>query len=169
MSSRGHVLREGNEVGHARFVFNTASALPWVLREGVSASSVECHEEPSPAICWRLLSPNNRQLGRSADVFDDLPAGLRAVEQFLIGLDEAEPLVTRHTGPVRWTWRVLAGNQVVAMSGRSFEAERQAVRTLEKFLATAVLASAVPELMGSPTRSDPCPDPLPIVDRWRVR
>ena len=123
-----------------------------------------------PGICWRLLSPNNRQLGRSADVFDDLPACVRAVERFLMGLADAEPLVTRHSAPVRWTWRVLEGNHVVAMSGRSFEAERQAIRTLDNFLASAVLASVVPELVGIPAaRQDPCPDPLPLIDRWRIR
>jgi hypothetical protein len=157
-------------VGQARFVFNMASALPWIVRDGTVAAPVVRDEAPSRAICWRLLSPNNRQLGRSADVFDDLAACLHAVELFLVGLPDAEPLVTRHTGPVRWTWRVLEGNHVVAMSGRSFEAERQAVRTLDNFLASAVFASTVPEVMRLPaTRSDPSHDPLPVVERWRVR
>ena len=132
--------------------------------------SVDLDEIPSPAICWRLLSPNNRQLGRSADVFDDLPACVRAVERFIMGLEDAEPLVTRRTAPVRWTWRVLEGNHVVAMSGRSFEAERQAVRTLDKFLASAAVASSAPELMGLPvTRLERVPEPLPIIDRSRAR
>jgi hypothetical protein len=132
--------------------------------------SVDLGEVPTPAICWRLLSPNNRQLGRSADVFDDLPACVRAVELFLSGLDDAEPLVTRRTAPVRWTWRVLEGNHVVAMSGRSFEAERQAIRTLDKFLASAAVASAAPELMGLPrTRIERVSEPLPLIDRSRAR
>jgi hypothetical protein len=156
-------------VGQARFVFNMASALRWVVPDEAVPRPVDLDEAPSPAICWRLLSPNNRQLGRSADVFDDLPTCVRAVELFLLGLADAEPLVTCHTAPTRWTWRVLEGNHVVAMSGRSFEAERQAVRTLDNFLASAVLASAVPEVVGLPaTRSDPCPEPIPLIDRRRT-
>lgn len=157
-------------MGQTRFVFNAASALPWVVGDGDAVGPVDPRDERSPAVCWRLLSPNNRQLGRSADVFDDLPACVRAVELFLLGLDDAEPLVTRHTSPVRWTWRVLEGNRVVAMSARSFESERQAIRTLDNFLASAVLASAVPELMGmSSANHDPYPDPLPLVSRRRTR
>lgn len=157
-------------MGQARFVFNMASALPWLVPDDSAAGPVDIDEVLSPAICWRLLSANNRQLGRSADVFDDLSVCVRAVELFLLRLPDAEPLVTRQSGPVRWTWRVLEGNHVVAMSGRSFEAERQATRTLDNFLASAVLASAVPEVVALPaTRSDPCPEPLPLIDRWRIR
>jgi hypothetical protein len=163
-------LREGNEVGQARFVFSMAAGLPWVVPEGPALKSVELDEISSPSICWRLLSPNNRQLGRSADVFDDLPTCVRAVERFIMGLEHAEPLVTRRTAPVRWTWRVLEGNHVVAMSGRSFEAERQAVRTLNKFLASAAVASVLPELMGLPlTRIERVPGPLPRINRRQVR
>jgi hypothetical protein len=157
-------------VRQARFVFNTASALPWIVRDGVPAAPVDVQEERSTAICWRLLSPNNRQLGRSADVFDSLAGCVHAVELFLVGLKDAEPLVTRHMVPVRWTWRMLEGNHVVAMSGRWFEAERQAIRTMDKFLTSAELASAVPEVMGPhSTRHEPSPDLLPVVDRWRAR
>ena len=157
-------------MGQARFVFNMASALPWVVPDLAAPRPVELFEVATPAICWRLLSPNNRQLGRSADVFDDLPACARAVELFLMGLADAEPLVTRHAAPVRWTWRVLEGNHVVAMGGRSFESERLAIRTLDNFLASAVLAPVVPELVGlAAMRPDPGPDPLPLNDRRRLR
>jgi hypothetical protein len=157
-------------VGQARFVFNVAAALPWVVQDGAVPVSVDVAEVPSPAICWRLLSPNNRQLGRSADVFDDLASCVRAVDLLRVGLDDAEPLVTLLKAPVRWTWRVLEGNHVVAMSGRSFEAERQAMRTLDNFLDSATLASVVPEMMGPPTRrSDPFPEPLPLIVRRRIR
>jgi hypothetical protein len=170
MGSRGHVLREGTDVGQARFVFNMTAALPWVGHDVAAPVSVDIGEVPSPAVCWRLLSPNNRQLGRSADVFDDLLSCVHAVELLLFGLDEAEPLVTRHTTPVRWTWRVLEGNHVVAMSGRFFESERQAVRTLDNFLTSAAIASAVPEVMGFPaSRSEPVSDPLLFIDRRRIR
>jgi hypothetical protein len=135
-------------VGRARFVFNTTSVLPPIARNGDSASLPDLDQERTSGICWRLLSPNNRQLGRSADVFDDLAACVRAVDLFLAGLDHAEPLVTRQMFPVRWTWRVFEGSSVVAMSGRWFESQRQAIRTLDNFLASAGLASVVPEVMG---------------------
>jgi hypothetical protein len=135
----------------ARFVFNMASALPWFVADGTAHGTLDLDGARSPTVCWRLLSPNNRQLGRSAELFDDLAACRRALEQLLLGLCDAEPLVTRHTAPVRWTWRLLLGNHVVAMSGRSFETERQATRTLDNFLASAALASVVPEVVGIPT------------------
>jgi hypothetical protein len=135
-------------LSHARFVFNLTGVLPWAAPEDGAEQSHELHVAAPSPICWRLLSPNNRQLGRSAEEFGDLTSCRRAVEEFVIGLDESEPLLTRRTGPVRWTWRVLQGNVLVAISGRSFETKRQAARTLDNFLSSAPLALITPDLMN---------------------
>jgi hypothetical protein len=135
----------------ARFVFNAASASPWFATDGAAHGTVGVDVVARPPVCWRLLSPNNRQLGRSAELFDDLASARVDLDQFRLRLDDVEALVTRHTAPVRWTWRLLLGNRVVAMSGRSFETERQATRTLENFVASAAVASVIPEVVGIPT------------------
>jgi hypothetical protein len=136
-------------LSHARFVFNLTNVLPWAAAPEDGASpSHELHVATLSPICWRLLSPNNRQLGRSAEEFGDLTGCRRAVEAFVLGLDASEALLTRHMGPVRWTWRVLQGNLVVARSGRSFETKRQAARTLDNFLSSAPLALITPDLMN---------------------
>ena len=135
----------------ARFVFNVASVPPWFVAAGGAHATVALDVAQLPTVCWRLLSPNNRQLGRSAELFNDLAACRLALDELLLGLEGTEPLVTRQTKPVRWTWRLLLGNHIVAMSGRSFETERQATRTLHNFLASAARASVVPEVVGMPT------------------
>jgi hypothetical protein len=135
-------------LSHARFVFNLTSVLPWAAPEDGASHSQQLHVATPMRICWRLLSPNNRQLGRSAEEFGDLTSCRRAVEGFVLRLDASEPLLTRHTGPVPWTWRVLQGNRVVAISGRSFETRRQAARTLDNFLSSAPLALITPDLMN---------------------
>jgi hypothetical protein len=124
-------------VGQARFVFNV-TCLP-----GIGASTTSM-------VCWRLLSPNNRQLGRSAGVFHDLPSGRRAVDELLRSLSAAEPSLTRQGGSGGWLWRIISANEVIATSGRSFETRRQALRTVQNFLVTAPLATVTSELMNLP-------------------
>jgi hypothetical protein len=110
------------------------------------------------ALCWRLLSPNNRQLGRSVATFDDVDSCLAAVRHLVAELAELEPVIVRTSRPVRWSWRALLHDEPVAVSARTFESERQAGRTLDIFLADAPLASVAAGVLPLPA---PRPTPVP--------
>lgn len=92
------------------------------------------------AVLWRLLSGNNRQLGRCAGVFDDIPSAREAAKSLQQGLDACEQIIVRLAVPPRWAWSIMHGGSVAAVSGRSYESERAAVRGLDLFVTGAAVA-----------------------------
>ena len=97
------------------------------------------------AVHWRLLSGNNRQLGRSSTLYADEGSARAAAIQLIEELDVSEHLVVRLTGPTRWVWSIWQDRTVLAVSGRSFEMERAATRGLDRFIESAVLAPGLAE------------------------
>jgi hypothetical protein len=121
---------------------------------------------PAPLICWRLLAPDDRQLGRSPGRFKDVEGCLASVDALLAGFDELQPRSLRLACPVRWWWEIFSSDtsDPVAISARTLEKERQACRTLETFFAVArkgagdadrdAAAVAAPSPRGRAGRSD---------------
>jgi hypothetical protein len=93
---------------------------------------------------WRLLSGNNRELGRGADAYDDAPACRLAVEEIQLRIDELQPAVRRlHAA---WTWQLERTGEVVASSGRRFDRLIRCEQNLAQFrarLADAQFSSTV--------------------------
>jgi hypothetical protein len=86
---------------------------------------------------WRLLSGNNRQLGRSAELFDGVAEARLAVVTIRAAGNALERYVVRRMAPVRWGWSLMLDGVVVAVSGRAYEGERTVVHALEHFLSAA--------------------------------
>ena len=121
-------------MGQARFIFS---------RVWLGTSTHPDQETLTPAR-WRLVSGNNRLLGRSAEVFDDIDLARAAAERFQAALPLAEPIVGRVASPARWVWSLLLGGGVCAVSGRGYEMERVALHSLDLFLAGAATAPVGP-------------------------
>ena len=74
---------------------------------------------------WRLLATNNRDLARSPIAYpdaDDCRAAVRWLQQNVLHLRIA---IVR-AGPSSWSWRILAGETVVAISSRDYQRRIQA-------------------------------------------
>lgn len=69
---------------------------------------------------WRLLSNNNRDLGRAASAFGNVDLCLAAVQYLRRHAADATPVVVR-TGRSDWTWRVQVGEVAVAVSSRRYQ------------------------------------------------
>lgn len=89
---------------------------------------------------WRLLSGNNRELGRSAYAFDDAEACRTELEKLLADLDVLEARL-RLLAAHRWCWELLRDGVVVAVAGHPFERQVRCRQVLEQFLRDAPLAS----------------------------
>jgi hypothetical protein len=89
---------------------------------------------------WRLLSGNNRELGRSAYAFDDAEACRTELEKLLADLDVLEPRL-RLLAAHRWCWELLRDGIVVAIAGHPFERQVRCRQVLQQFLRDAPLAS----------------------------
>ena len=89
-------------------------------------------------VTWRLLATNNRDLGRSSTVFPDLVTCEAAVLR-LRRENAALQAVTTRTGPTSWSWRIIQGDTVVAVSSRAYQ------RRIQADYAGGVVLALIPE------------------------
>jgi hypothetical protein len=100
----------------------------------LSHRGVDAVDLPPPAeVTWRLLSSNNRDLGRAASVFPDAVSCLLTVRRLQRLVDQAVALQVR-AGRVAWTWRVRLDGAEVAVSSRAYQRRVQAESACTVFL-----------------------------------
>lgn len=110
---------------------------PATSREGLRDAGWGVRE-PVPTV-WRLLGANNRELGRAAQFFVDERAcrqGVTMLRHRLPALQSA--MWCDDTG--RWAWRLEDQKRPVAIAGRAYLRQREAVYNLEQFLAAVPVA-----------------------------
>ena len=103
-------------MGSARFQFFTRSA----------ASSVE----------WRLISANNRDLGRCAAPLGDLVSCRLAVDRLRETIDAADEIVLQDPSG-DWRWLLSWQDQAVAISSRAYPRRPECLATLVQFRRSA--------------------------------
>ncbi|GIF25127.1 uncharacterized protein YegP (UPF0339 family) [Actinoplanes tereljensis] len=74
---------------------------------------------------WRLLATNNRDLGRAASAYADAAACRAAVRWLQEHAGDLRVSIHR-AGPSTWSWRIAAGETVVALSSRAYQRRIQA-------------------------------------------
>jgi hypothetical protein len=62
--------------------------------------------ESGVPVTWRLLSGNNRDLGRAAASFPDVAGCLAAIQRLRVALASPAISVSSPDGRSRWTWRI---------------------------------------------------------------
>lgn len=77
------------------------------------------------ALSWRLLATNNRDLGRAPGAYPDAEACRVAIRELQAAVGRAEPVTVR-SGPSSWGWRLMIGDQVVAVASRLYQRRIQA-------------------------------------------
>ncbi len=127
-------------MGHARFevvhgVRAVAGGDAGAWRRG--APSADAH-----TCAWRLLGPNNRELGRGAGVHPDRPSCVAAVERLVAGLRRSPattaPALSRDLARGEWSWRLLdPTGAVLATSARGYARQRECRYALSGFVAAA--------------------------------
>ncbi len=84
---------------------------------------------------WRLLSANNRELGRSYTTFPDPAACAEAVALLRTRIDDADAAIVAGLRTGLWHWEVSVNAIPIAISPRSFTRQRECEHNLEQFLA----------------------------------
>lgn len=84
---------------------------------------------------WRLLSANNRELGRSYKTFPDSTACSEAVALLTTRIGDAEAAIIAGLRTGLWHWEVSVNATPIAISPRSFTRQRECEHNLEQFLA----------------------------------
>jgi hypothetical protein len=103
----------------------------------VSRRSAAGIEPVAEGATWRLLSNNNRDLGRAATIFSDVDLCAAAVERLRRFGDQAVATSMRD-GRADWTWRVQVDQIAVAVSSRRYH------RRVQAEYASAVFLGLVP-------------------------
>ena len=74
---------------------------------------------------WRLLATNNRDLARAPTSYPDADSCRAAVGWLQHNVTQLRIAIVR-AGPSSWSWRILAGEAVVAVSSRDYQRRIQA-------------------------------------------
>jgi hypothetical protein len=103
-------------------------------------------------VTWRLLSGNNRDLGRAAAPAADAEACLAALDRLRAALASPAVVVSSPDGRSRWTWRISVDEVDAAVSSRVYQRRVQAEAACAVFLSLAAgapVAVGVIRLVGS--------------------
>lgn len=100
---------------------------------------------------WRLLSRNNREIGRGAELFPDAEACRIAVKELQTIIDELEPTV-RRDGAHSWIWQLSLGDQLVAASAHGFDRLIRCNYGLAQFRDTLASAPVGEDVVYTATR-----------------
>jgi len=120
-------------VAGPRFLLFTGGVRP-------AARGREASDEEPVWTAWRLLSRNNRELGRSPGKFLSTQACVAAVERLRAVASDASRILSVDDRDGRWCWRLAADGVPVAVSSRSYHRQRECVYSLDHFMAAVELA-----------------------------
>jgi hypothetical protein len=115
------------------------------------------------SIKWRLLSGNNRELGRSADGYPDAELCQLAVKSFAESIDDLVPQVRRRANS-GWGWVLLDDDRPVVSSGHPYDRQVRCEQALGTFceLARNARTGTVVVLSGARRWAHPSQGRQPI-------
>jgi hypothetical protein len=115
-----------------------------------------------PSVVWRLVAGNNHALGRGPAPFAELESCMEAVTDLRERVHVASSGLSPDSRPGRWGWQVTHLDEVLAVSSRVYERQREARYSLEQFLiAVPVATEAPPVAVRTRSRDVRRSEPLP--------
>jgi hypothetical protein len=119
----------------------------------------------SAPLRWRVLSGNNRELGRSFETFPDTEACRQAIGDLRLALDVLLPQVRRE-GRDRWLWELRrADGAVLVVAAHPFDRQVRCRRAVDQFLLDARLAPVAESVLVTAARRFRRRSVRPVV--WR--
>jgi uncharacterized protein YegP (UPF0339 family) len=105
---------------------------------------------PRAPLRWRLLSGNNRDIGRGADEFATVNACRDAIETLRRNVSELD-VALRRVGH-EWTWQLLRAEVAVVIAGHNYDRKIRCERALRQFIERAAQAPISSNVMVTTTR-----------------
>jgi hypothetical protein len=121
-----------------------------VTRTGQPHIQLFANTESAP-VRWRLLSGNNRELGRGFDEFDDLESCRLGIKHLQSIAADLEPAVLRSDSST-WIWRLHRDGELVAASGHTYDRLIRCRQGLTYFVTKLAAADIGPGLMLTGSR-----------------
>ncbi len=101
---------------------------------------------PQGEVRWRLLSANNRDLGRGVAAYPDAGACQVAIKELVVELDALQAQVRRR-GPSQWQWALLAGADVVVLGAHGYDRQVRCDQAVRHFVEHAALGQIADTLV----------------------
>ena len=98
-----------------------------------------------PTIGWRLVAPNNRELGHSAELYDGYAACREAAIQLQAKLDAAVATMA-FDDDAQWRWELALNDHAAAVCSRSYWRRVECEYGLGQFLANVRSATVMKDL-----------------------
>jgi hypothetical protein len=116
------------------------------------AFQVQCFvRSPSSGVGWRLLSGNNRVVGRAAAAFVDEQACREAVDTLKSRMSELSHHIRRVPGNL-WSWEARHHDVIVAVAGHPFDRMIRCEQSVTSFLVTFAEAPVQLAVLDSGSR-----------------
>jgi hypothetical protein len=127
----------------ARVLFVTSERLAGWPRPGVDADEADGPRFSARWSAWRLVGGNNREIARSAQIFDTFVDCYQAVRdvQYAVGANEGAVRLVNAEGS--WAWRLELAGVAAVTSGRRYQRHRECTANLQQFL-TAMPTATTP-------------------------
>src|SRR5262245_52634477 len=88
---------------------------------------------------WRLLSGNNREVGRGEHVYADVEAAVVGIKQLQLMIGDFDQRI-RHVPSGQWRWELLANEEPAVGSARGFDRQIRCELAMQQFLTLFDLA-----------------------------
>lgn len=98
-----------------------------------------------PKVGWRLVAPNNRELGHSAELYEGYAACRDAAVNLQQKLDAATSTMA-FDDDAQWRWELALENQAAAVCSRSYWRRVECEYGLGQFLANVRSATVMKDL-----------------------
>lgn len=99
----------------------------------------------SPAVGWRLVAPNNRELGRTAELVEDFTTCREAVLKLQVSLGQTRSSLW-FDDDAQWRWELLLDEEPAAVCSRPYWRRVECEYGLGQFLTNAKVATVVDDL-----------------------
>lgn len=106
---------------------------------------------PDAPVRWRLLSGNNREIARGADMYPDAESCRIAVKELQVSVEELRPAV-RQNEVHRWVWQLRDQHGPVVTSAHSYDRQIRCTTGLGQAVAALPLAEIGVGVMISQAR-----------------
>jgi hypothetical protein len=87
-------------------------------------------------IRWRLLSANNRELGRGCEAYGTAENCLLAIKHLIGQLDELVPSIRRREGNL-WQWSLVIASVPIVIGGHPYDRQVRSQEAASRFLRDA--------------------------------
>ena len=101
---------------------------------------------PQGEVRWRLLSANNRDLGRGVVAYPDASACQVAIKELVVELDALQMQVRRR-GVNQWQWALLDGADVVVLGAHGYDRQVRCDQAVRHFVEHAALGHIADNLV----------------------